>query len=151
MTFQRTRDVLENVRLFHAQVSDFYQCLSGKAEKQRIKFLLDYMSRREKRFENYVAQYGTEASQGIMDTWFQYAANAKLGADLKAFDLESDMTVDQVINIALKMDERLFNLYDEMARSADSAKVKDFFSSLRDTVQQEKNEFVRSTRELEDL
>ena len=51
MAFETTKDVLDHARDFHRQLSDHYAQLRDKAERERVKMLLDYLSRHEKHLD----------------------------------------------------------------------------------------------------
>ncbi len=51
MPVETTRDVIEQARDFHLQLRDFYSRLKEKAQKERLKLLLDYMSAHELQLE----------------------------------------------------------------------------------------------------
>ena len=50
MSIHQTRDILEYVKKFHEKLSDFYEDLGNQTDKERLKILLDYMSRHQKNF-----------------------------------------------------------------------------------------------------
>lgn len=62
MPYETAKDVLEHARDYHRILSDFYNKLGAKAQKQRAKMLLDYLSRHEKHLEDSLAEYEKEVS-----------------------------------------------------------------------------------------
>ena len=69
--FKQTKDVLDYARTFHRQLSEYYDSLSKLAEKQRVKMLLDYLSRHEKHLDEILADYEEDASKKVMNTWLK--------------------------------------------------------------------------------
>jgi len=50
-THKQTCDIIKCVRSFHNQMRIFYERLHERDEKQKVKMLLDYLSRHEKHRE----------------------------------------------------------------------------------------------------
>lgn len=147
MSFETTQDVLDHARAFHRQVSEFYDQLSQQNQKQRIKMLLDYLSRHEKHLEESLALYEEQVSSGILKTWFQYPPPKETLDICVNMSLEGreDLTVEQVIELALQLDECLVDLYRAMIESADTEEVKAVFQNLLEMEKQEEIDMVRDT------
>ncbi len=150
-TFETTRDIIGLARQFHREVSDFYECLSNQASKGRVKLLLQYMSRHEKHLEECLAEYEQDASDRILETWFQYAPATTPVENLETVQLESEMSIDDVVKVGLRLDECLINLYREMADNAESREVAEVFCNLLDLEQQEEIALTRNALSIKDL
>lgn len=153
MAFETTKDVLDHVREFHQQLSAFYRNLIDKTNKERVRMLLDYLSRHEKHLEESMARYEAEVSERILKTWFQYPPPKEILGICKtlAVDEVEDLSVDGVIKLALELDDCLIDLYKEMIRGSGSEEVREVFQSLLDMEKQEELELVRDSLELKDL
>jgi rubrerythrin len=153
MAFETTKDVLDHVREFHQQLSEFYRDLIDKTDKERVRMLLDYLSRHEKHLEESMARYEAEVSERILKTWFQYPPPKEILGICKtlAVDEVEDLSVDGVIKLALELDDCLIDLYKEMIRGSESEEVREVFQSLLDMEKQEELELVRDSLELKDL
>ncbi len=143
-TYTQTRDVLEHVRNYHKLLSEFYQHLEDKAEKQRVKLLLDYLSRHEKHFDECLAVYNENASKMVMNTWYQYTPQIDPSELLEEVALTPEMSVDDVIRVALRLDNYLIDLYQMMAENAEIPEVREVFMNLLGMEQQEKREQAKN-------
>jgi len=151
MEFERTRDVLDHVRAFHERVSSFYENLADEANQQRTRMILDYMSRHEKHLQESIGRYEEDAAKEILDTWFQYSPEEDLLVRLTDIEVTHDMSVDDVVGIAMRLDDSLIELYGELEESALSENVKDLFSNLLELEKQEEHKIARTGLEAKTL
>jgi rubrerythrin len=149
--FERTRDVLEHARVFHKQLSELYHQLEGKAERERVRMLLDYLSRHEKHLDESLASYEEEASRMVLDTWFQYTPEADTSQLLAQIKLQPGMSVSDVVRVALRLDDYLVDLYRSMAEHSDIPEVREVFTNLLDMERQEKHQAARNALRLDEM
>jgi rubrerythrin len=147
-TYKRARDVLNMIRRFHQQLAEFYAQLSAISEKQRVRMLLGYMSRHEKNFERALAEYDQETASKVLDAWIQYAPDGRILSIPEAKDLHSDMSVDDVVDIAMELDDHLIKFYSEAVRCVDFSVLKEFFGKLKEQEQAEEAELARSAEDI---
>jgi len=143
-TFKQTRDIIELAQWFHERLSEFYHRLSDTAERKRVKFLLDYLSRHEKHLQRSLQSYEAHASEKMLNTWFQYVPDTLTFERLQALQVQTDMSVQDVVDIVMQLDEALVDFYRELADNAESAKLREVFESL---LEMEKHEEVVLLRE----
>ena len=67
MPYKKTRDILDRARTFHNNISERYRTLSVAAEKEKVKMLLDYLSRHEKNLAKSLEEYEEDASREILE------------------------------------------------------------------------------------
>ena len=149
--FKQTKDVLDYVRKFHGQLSEYYDSMSQIAEKERVKMLLDYLSRHEKHIEASVAEFEKDASKNILNTWFQFMPKNFPPDCFEKNGLKPNMSVDEVITVALHFDDCLVELYKVMAKEAEISEVKDLFTTLLKMEQQEERTLARDSLWLKDM
>jgi rubrerythrin len=153
MAVETTKDVLDHAREFHTQLSDFYNLLSRKSEKQRVKLLLDYMSQHEKYLEETLARYEEEVSGKILNTWFQYPPPKEILDTCREVSITKtdDLTVDDVIEMAVKLDQCLIDLYKEMIKNSETDEMREVFTNLMEMEKRQELELVRDAQEWKDL
>jgi rubrerythrin len=147
-TYKTARDILNMIRRFHHQLSEFYEQLSEISEKKRVRMLLEYMSRHEKNFEQALAEYDHETASRVLDAWIQYAPDGDILSIPEAKKLHSDMSVDDVVGIAMELDNHLIKFYSEAERCVDFNILKDFFGRLKEQEQADEAELVRSAEDI---
>jgi hypothetical protein len=144
VAYEQTRDVLAGAEAFHRQISEYYHRVSDQSSQQRIKMLLDYLSRHEQQLADSLADYEHDASQAVMDTWFQSKHKMDICAVLKDVEISPDMSVDDVVDVGLKVDECLIAMYRDLAESAPSEDVRNVFQNLLDMEEEEKRRLVKN-------
>lgn len=150
-TNKQTYEIIEFVRLFHKQIADFYDRLHNKDEKQRVKMLLDYLSQHERHREETLAKYEKEASRKIMDTWYKYIPSNITYNCLENMVIKDNMSVDDVIHLALDFNYCLIEIYKELIEETRAIKVRDVFISLLKRLQQEQKNLARDSLWLYDV
>ena len=151
MAIKQTRDVLDYVRDFHKKLGDFYDDLADHQDKERIKMLLTYMARHEKYLEEMLDEYEKNASKKVMDSWLQCAPEMEMVDIFATVKLDPDMSVDDIISLAVKLDDYLIEVYRKVADSAELEEVKNIFTKLLEKENQEKYTLVRQAMRLNDL
>lgn len=151
LTFETTRDIIDLARKFHGELSAFYQRMGDQASKGRVRLLLQYMSRHEKHLEECLQDYERDASRRILETWFQYTPGAVPLEHLERVRLEPEMSIEDVVDVALRLDECLIRLYQEMADKADSREVAEVFCNLLDLERKEEVCLTRNALSIKDL
>ncbi len=150
-TFERTRDVLDHARSFHHQVGELYQRLENRAEKERVQMLLDYLRRHERHLEESLADYEEDASKRILDTWFQYTLEEDPSNLLSEVEIKADMAVNDVVRLALRLDDYLIDLYRSMVDNTDISEVKEIFTNLLELEQQDEHQLARNALRLDEM
>ncbi len=143
MAFDQTKDVLEHAREFHRKLGTFYEELKESTSKERIRALLDYMSRHEKHIGDCLAQYEEQVSDNVLDTYLKYASESTRITDISDFEIKPEMDVADVMAAAMHFDACLIEFYREMAQRALSEKVREVFENLLEMEQHEQLELSK--------
>ena len=130
MSFEQTRDILGHVREYHARVSAYYHSLKDSDSQQRVLLLVEYLSRRHAAISDHLATCEETAAKDILDTWFQYSLDSSLLEYINSFTIEGGMTVDDVIQQVMEIEDRLINLYRDILDTALSDHVREYFEML---------------------
>jgi rubrerythrin len=137
-TYGQVRDILNVAVEFHRHLKEFYGRLAEQADRDRVQILLDYMSRHEKDFERAMAEYDDKRSKELLDTWMQYTPDQRALEVPRPETWREDMTVDEVVETALDLDEKLVQFYAEAARMARTPEVRHLFEELTEQQQDER-------------
>lgn len=145
--FEQVKDVLDHGRQLHADLRGFYESLNEKEQQARVRMLLDYLSRHELHLEETVARFEGESKKQVLDTWMQYAPSIDVNKliNVKSLAAHGDMSVDEVVRLAIEFDDAMVELYREAADEADISRVKDVFRNLVELESHEKLKMVRDT------
>lgn len=153
MNFETTKHVLDHVREFHGRIGEYYKRLGDHNSMERVKMLLDYLSRHEKHFQESMKEYEEAISKQILNTWFKFPPCQEMTDINQAISLDEnpDMTVDDVIETALKMDDCLIRLYTEMAARSPATEVREVFENLLKMEKKRELNMVRDTLRFNDI
>jgi hypothetical protein len=143
-TYKQVKDLLDVVREYHKQLKQFYTSLSDKTDDKRVQMLLDYMSRYTSNLEEGFAKYTDEVEPKLLDTWIQYVPDPELLSLPDVNNLDINMTVDDVANIAIELDDRLVSFYSEAAERVDYDSLTDVFDRLKEHEQAEKSKITEN-------
>ncbi len=142
MPFKQTRDVIEKARAFHSDLASFYHRLEAVAEKERVKMVLDWLASHEERMEAKLAEVEASTAKRMLDSWYQYPPDATVQEAVARLDVRPDMRAQDVICMALHLDENLLRLYKRAADTASMGEVRDVFESLLEEGKKEREKLV---------
>ena len=152
MRFEKVRDVLDHANNFHQQASEYYRQLADQVTSPRVKMMLDYLSDHEKTLRHGLQEYQENASANLLDTWLQFTHDeSTLSALSDATQAGAGMTLDDVVDLAMKVDRCLIELYREMASSTDSKEVTELFLNFIELGKQEMLQMARNAAMAQDL
>jgi len=151
MAYETTKDIFGHAREFHRQASSFFHSILDTADKERVRMLLDYLEGHEKHLEECLAAYEKEASDKVLNALYKYTSKKASLQCFENLEIKPDMSVDDVVGIALKLDNCLLEFYQEMADKSDCPEVKEVFGNLLEMEKKEKRNLVRDANILKDL
>jgi len=150
MPSEQAKDVLKHCQAFHRKVSEYYQQLKDQVASERVKMLLEYLSRHEKHLAKTLGRYEKEASSKLLQTWLQFVDEHIL----KIFDeveVKPDMTVEDVIKVGLQFDDALLKCFRNVVDNAETEEVRAAFQNLIEMEEQEKHQLVRNALRADDF
>lgn len=150
-THKQTHEIIEDVRSSHKQMSDFFEQLHRKDEKEKVKILLDYLTQHEKHRDETLTKYEDETSSKAMDTWFKYIPINNISAYMENVRVKSNISVDEVVRIALELDDGFIEMYKRLIENSKNNDIRNMFSSLLNRLEHEKKNLSRDTLWLNDL
>lgn len=135
--YSQVKNMLEQVRDFHGQLVQYYDRLSKEAEQERVKMLLDHMSKHEQDLQEGLRAYEESAAKNVMDTYIDCEYCNEILATCKQTPIAPETSVDGVIKVALEVDNCLLRFFREVAEHAETESVRDVFKNLVDMEEME--------------
>ena len=151
MPYKKTHDILDCAKAFHRQISELYHNLSAEAEKEKVKMLLDYLSRHEKNLAKKIEGCEEDASRKILKNCFKLMPNVSVANCFEDMEVTPSMSVDDVIRLALSFDDWLVDLFTEAARNSQSEELRDVFNSLLVSEKEEEIVLLRTALEVKQI
>lgn len=142
MPFEQTRDVIEKARAFHRDMAAFYHRTEAVVERERVKMVLDWLASHEERMERKLAEVEASTAKRMLDSWYQYPPDADVQQAVARIEVRPDMRAQDVICMALHLDETLLRLYKRAADTAPMSEVRDVFESLLEEGKKEREKLV---------
>lgn len=148
--YTQVRDILDQGRAYHRQLTLYYQQLSGEAQRQRVKLLLDHLGSHERNMQEALARYIDGAPEEVLDTWVDWRHREEiLGLCEPPPTLE--MSVDKVIEAAMALDNCLLGFYKEVVESADAERVREVFRNLIEAEEMELRKLAQDSQQVWDF
>ena len=128
--YSQVKNMLEQVRDFHGQLVQYYDRLSKEAEQQRVKMLLDHMSKHEQDLQDGLRAYEETATENVMDTYVDCEYCNEILATCRQTPIAPETSVEGVIRVAMDVDNCLLRFFREVAEHAETERVRDVFKNL---------------------
>ena len=151
MRFGTIQDVVDFAGKLHAALSDQYAELEQLSSSERARLMLDYLNRHEQNLAQAMDKYEGDMTQGIASLWLQDVPELQsdeLVEKVRGIDLGN---VDNIIGVALDVDEYLIKLYQRMAVEVDSDTGREVFKSLIKLEDNERHRLSRADFRLADM
>ncbi len=151
MRFGTIQDVVDFAAKLHAALSDQYAELEQLSSSERARLMLDYLNRHEHNLAQAMDQYEGDMTEGIAALWMQDVPelqSVELVEKVRGVDLGN---VENIIAVALDVDEYLIKLYQRMADEVDSDAGREVFMSLIKLEDNERHRLSRAAFRLVDI
>ena len=151
MRFGTIQDVLGFAGKLHAALSAQYAELEQLSSSERARLMLDYLNRHEQNLAQAMGQYADDMTQGIAALWLQDVPELQsdeLVEKVRGVDLSD---IENIIAVALDVDEYLIKCYQRMADEVDSDAGKEVFKSLIKLEDNERHRLSRAAFRLADM
>ncbi|MFP4418907.1 MAG: hypothetical protein ACLFSB_16730 [Chitinispirillaceae bacterium] len=149
--YTRTENVFAIAADFHRRLGTIYQNLTKDADQKRVKLFLDYLNRHEKRFAEALERYDQDMQDKIKNTWYQYVP-AEETLSTEGIQLDENMDIDQVLQAALEMDNRLIRFLQRLADNVGAPyETREVFQAMVEQQKQEKRDLLQSAQDLKKL
>jgi hypothetical protein len=149
--FEQVKDVLDYGMELHTQLSSLYHSIGEQSDQARVKMVLDYLSRHERNRGQAMERFEQDPHSNSLDVWLQYAPSLDIERMLADCAVRPDMSVDDVMKIAMTFDNALIEIYKEAAREAEDTNARAIFENLVEMEEKEKQRFIRDAEWMQDL
>jgi hypothetical protein len=151
--FEQVKDVLDYGIDLHGHLSALYNSIGRQADQDRVKMVLDYLSRHERNRGQVMRRYERETDDKIggLDVWLQFAPSPEIERLLADCVVRPDLSVDDVMKTAMAFDNALIEIYKEAAREAEDTHARAIFENLVEMEEKEKQRFIRDAEWIQDI
>jgi hypothetical protein len=143
MSFKTVRDVLQLSQDIHSNAAILYEQLREQTQRERIDMMLKFLSRHEETLALTLAKVQSEMSERILDEWHQTELMSIATVLDGCKQCHPDISLEELVDLALKVDDALISLYRHMASEASTDAARQLFNNL---VVLEENEKIKTAR-----
>ncbi len=143
MSFKTVRDVLQLSQDIHKNAAILYEQLRDQTQRERIDMLLKFLSKHEEELAETLAKVQQDISERILDEWHQTELTSIANVLEGCKKCHPDISVQELVNLALKVDDSLISLYRHMSSEASTDEARQLFNNL---VVLEENEKMKTAR-----
>ena len=143
MSFKTVRDVLELSQDIHRNASIVYEQLREQTQRERVDMLLKFLSRHEEELSSTLKKITDDVSEKILDEWHQTELTSVAAILDGCKECHPDVSVQELVNMALRVDDALIGLYKHMASEASTDEARQLFNNL---VLLEENERIKTVK-----
>lgn len=142
MSYSTVKDVLDYSQELHQHARNLYQQLRDQTQRDRVDMLLQLLAEHEDTLAESMKSLHEHTSQKVLSEWHQFEPGS-IAEALDGQQLHADISIDELVQMALKIDDYLISLYRQMVSEATSNESRQLFENL---VQLEETEKMRTVR-----
>jgi rubrerythrin len=143
MSFKTVREVLQLSQDIHTNAAILYEQLREQTQRERIDMLLKFLSRHEEELAQTLSKVREGVSERILDEWHQTELTSISNVLDGCKQCHPDIGLQDLVDLALKVDDALISLYRHMASDASTDEARQLFNNL---VVLEENEKMKTAR-----
>lgn len=151
MRIETTKDILDYSKKFHQIIAKYYKKLNQCEDKERVKLLLNYLEERELQIHKTIAEIENSTSSNILNSWFTHSQCKSKLEVLSNLVSEEKVTVDELIDLFVYLDNCLIDLYTKLVDRAENIDVQEFFKNLSKLEENHKIKSLKSASQFEDI
>ena len=141
-----TIDLFDFARDFHQKMAAYYEQMQKEATHEEPRLLLQYLTEHEAHLAQNIREYEQEVPDKVRERWFRFTDEDLTSEALADAKFRPDMTADEVLGMALKVDGSLIKLFKQMRENLQSEEVQDAIDSLVQMEEQAQIKLMNSSR-----
>jgi len=155
MAYSQVGELVEMIRKFHSEMAELCEDMRDNEDDPRLELILDHIHYHEKSVCQALSAYqDDDSADGLLNTWLQYTSTDELKRTLRGaieeVDTNEELTAEKLIEVMMKVDQRLLEFYKQGREESSVPRVKEFFDSLVQLVEGKEHDFAKGVLELRD-
>jgi len=143
MSYSTVKDIIDYSRSLHEHASNLYEQLRDETQRERVDMMLHLLAQHESTLAEALAQVEDGLADNVLQEWHQFEPGSISEALADCHEMHQDISVDELVQVALKIDDYMVGLYRQMLSEATSDESRQLFQNL---VQLEEREKMRTVR-----
>ena len=146
MASVQVREILDSIRTFYGRLAERFKEAQQSIQGGQLPYLLEYIAIHEGQLDTGIEEFEENAEDGLLDTWLQFGAGETLDGILQQLKLTPEMTEDEVLAAALRVDTQLIALYEELAGECSVPHVRELFEALAKMQEARERQLARAVQ-----
>lgn len=151
MRFKQVSGLLAAIADARLAISSNYLRLAGQVDSTRTRMVLEYLAGRERQGHDSLQAFIEQAPEGLLNTWFQNANDSDVIYRVNHVDLDAGSTPQDVLALALSLDNGLIEVLAQQAAQAPTPESRDALLSVMDEEQANQRKMVVNIARFEDV
>jgi hypothetical protein len=150
-TYKTVAEIVGFLETYHGQLYDYYQKHRKTEQSQRLKMLIDYISRHNKNIQDVLKTIHEQDRDIIFKTWIQFVPFTETMLPPEKLTAPGQ-NIDSIVQLVFELDEQLIRFYDKMIHQAGIPEpVKNFFQQLITLEEKEKTQVAKAAQQIKSL
>ncbi len=129
-TFVQVKDVIDYSNMIHKRIRNVYGSISEMNQPERVKMFLDYLIAEQHRSEELLSNFEAASQPSFLENWMQYAPSIDIHKLIDDQQINPEMTLDEIAQLATRYGEALTAFYLEAANETNLPEVSSVFHNL---------------------
>ena len=145
MSYATIGDILKYSADLHVHAKRLYDQLRDETQRERVDMMLKLLIEHETHLHGYVSDLQESAGKKVLSEWHQFEPTQLEEVTSHCKELHQDMSVEDLVNVALKVDDFMIGFYKQIASETTSKEAREVFTNLIALEENEKMQIVRAS------
>lgn len=155
MAYSQVGELVEMIRKFHCEMAELCEDMRDDEDDPRFELMLDHIHYHQKSVSQALSSFqDDETADGLLNTWLQYTSTDELKRTLHGaldeVETGEELTAEKLIEVLMKVDQRLLEFYRQGREESSIPRVKEFFDNLVQLIEGKEHDFAKGVLELRD-
>ena len=143
-------DILHLTGTLHHQASVLFSQLRETTQKERVDMVMKLLAELEEKQASAVARVSDDASKSTLSEWHRFEPTAIKDLLEEGHGCHDDMATEEVIKLALLLNEHLIDTFESLASEAGSRESRQLFEGMCELERSQRIATVRSAMSVND-
>ncbi|HNR29435.1 MAG TPA: hypothetical protein PKI11_00970 [Candidatus Hydrogenedentes bacterium] len=141
-------DLLRFTEQFHKDLADYYERLGHEMRREDVRQALDYMAHHERCLQLCFHDYEVAAPKPVTQAWLKNPPDFQYPDGLREKRVNPEMSVEEVLGLAIRFDEALIAFYQRLAEQALPGDLRAAIDAILEMEREEEKRLVRGLQDL---
>ena len=144
MSYATVKEVLDYSQKLHHQTAIMFEQLRDKTQRERVDMVMKMLAAHEEHQAATTAAIRDDTSTEVLSEWHQLQVQQLGDIVDDCRNCHDDLSADELTDLALKINDYLIALYEQLAAEASSSRSRELFKELSSMEKVRKVQAVRA-------